>query len=140
MNFNTKQKKVIYAEEPKILCLAAAASGKTRTLTERVRALIEENGVDPEGIVAISFTNMAADEMKRRIGGAAAGSFIGTIHSYGNKICTMNGIDKSNNRRTWIGFWQAFDSNGKEIDFDFMIKRNKKVYYGKNRKQSILYI
>lgn len=93
MNFNTKQKKVIYAKEPKILCLAAAASGKTRTLTERVRALIEENGVDPEGIVAISFTNMAADEMKRRIGGAAAGSFIGTIHSYGNKICTMNGID-----------------------------------------------
>ena len=47
---------------------------------------------------------------------------------------TMGGIDKSNNGRTWIGFWQALDSNGKEIDFDFMIKRNRKVYYGKNRK------
>ena len=93
MNFNERQKKVIYANEPKILCLATAACGKTRVLTERVRVLIEEKNVLPSDIVAISFTNMAADEMKRRIGGAASGAFIGTIHSYGNKICTINGID-----------------------------------------------
>lgn len=93
MNFNVRQKKVIYAEDPKILCLAAPATGKTRTLTERVRVLIEEKGVNPKDIVAMSFTNMAAEEMKRRIGDAATGSFIGTIHSYGNKICMMNGID-----------------------------------------------
>ena len=93
MNFNERHKKVIYANEPKILCLATAACGKTRVLTERVRVLIEEKNVLPQDIVAISFTNMAADEMKRRIGGAASGAFIGTIHSYGNKICTINGID-----------------------------------------------
>ena len=93
MKFNERQKKVIYAEEPKILCLACAACGKTAVLTERIRVLLEEKNVPAKDIVAISFTNMAADEMKQRIGGAAAGSFIGTIHSYGNKICTMNGID-----------------------------------------------
>lgn len=65
----------------------------TRVLTERIRVLIEDKGIDAKDIVAISFTNMAADEMKRRIGGAASGAFIGTIHSYGNKICTINGID-----------------------------------------------
>ena len=45
MNFNERQKKVIYAEEPKILCLATAACGKTRVLTERVRVLIEEKNL-----------------------------------------------------------------------------------------------
>ena len=45
MNFNIRQLKVINAEEPKILCLSSAASGKTRVLTERVRVLIEEKGV-----------------------------------------------------------------------------------------------
>lgn len=93
MNFNTRQKKVIYAEEPKILCLAAAASGKTRVLTERIRVLIEEKNVDAKDVVAISFTNMAANEMRTRIGAAAQGAFIGTIHSYGNKICMLNNVN-----------------------------------------------
>ena len=93
MKFNERQKKVIYAEEPKILCLATAACGKTRVLTERIRMLIEEKNVNAKDIVAISFTNMAADEMKRRIGDSATGAFIGTIHSYANKICLMNNVD-----------------------------------------------
>lgn len=93
MNFNIRQTKVIYAEEPKILCLACAACGKTRVLTERIRVLIEEKGNKPEDIVAITFTNMAAEEMRRRIGDVAQSSFIGTIHSYANKICILNGVD-----------------------------------------------
>ena len=93
MNFNTRQKKVIYAEEPNILCLAAAASGKTRVLTERIRVLIEEKNIDAKDVVAISFTNMAANEMRTRIGAAAQGAFIGTIHSYGNKICMLNNVN-----------------------------------------------
>lgn len=113
MNFNERQKKVIYAEEPKILCLATAACGKTRVLTERIRVLIEDKGVDAKDVVAISFTNMAADEMKRRIGQAAQGAFIGTIHSYGNKICTINGIDT-----------QRFLDN---YDFDAILLRAVKI-------------
>lgn len=97
MEFNIRQKKVINAEENKILCLAAASAGKTRVLTERVRVLIQERGVSPKDIVAITFTNMAAEEMRKRlslhIGDVASQIFIGTIHSYANKICIENGIN-----------------------------------------------
>ena len=80
-------------EEHLFLTSNYVVTHNTRVLTERIRVLIEDKGIDAKDIVAISFTNMAADEMKRRIGGAASGAFIGTIHSYGNKICTINGID-----------------------------------------------
>lgn len=92
MKFNVRQRKVIYAEEPKILCLACASSGKTATLTERIRVLVKEKNVSPDQIVAITFTNMAADEMRRRLSDVADRMFIGTIHSYANKLCTENNI------------------------------------------------
>jgi len=64
----------------------------TTVLTERVRYLIEKRNVPPEEICAISFTNMAADEMKKRLGNIAIGAFIGTIHSLANNTCIANGI------------------------------------------------
>lgn len=64
----------------------------TSVLTERISHLITENNVDPKKIVAISFTTMAAEEMKKRLGDIAEGAFIGTIHSYANAICIANGI------------------------------------------------
>lgn len=92
MNFNTRQKKVIDANESKILCLAAAGSGKTTVLTERVRRLVKD-GCKPNLIACITFTNMAADEMKKRLGDCSSGIFIGTIHSLANNICIANGVD-----------------------------------------------
>ncbi len=92
---NLKQKKVIQADEPKILCLASAASGKTRTLTERIRYIITEKQVAPKDIVAITFTNQASQEMYSRLGEVGEEVFIGTLHSYANKICILNGIDTS---------------------------------------------
>lgn len=100
MRLNIRQKKVVEATEPKILCLAAPASGKTATLTERIRHLIEVRHVKPEDIVAITFTNMAADEMKKRLGDICTGAFIGTVHSYANSLCLANGI----NTKTLIEF------------------------------------
>ena len=91
MNYNASQKKAIYANDNKIVCLAAPASGKTRTLTARVERLINE-GVDPTKIVAITFTRMAAEEMRNRLGERAETMFIGTVHSYANKVCALNGI------------------------------------------------
>lgn len=91
MEYNPSQLKVINANESKIVCLAAAASGKTRTLTARIEKLLSD-GVEPSQIVAITFTRLAADEMKRRIGDKVKDMFIGTVHSYANKICMMNGI------------------------------------------------
>lgn len=67
----------------------------TTVLTERIRHLIEKRNVLPEKICAISFTNMAADEMKERLGKIATGAFIGTIHSLANNVCIANGIDTS---------------------------------------------
>lgn len=96
MKFNIRQTKVLNATENKILCLAAAAAGKTRVLTERIRLLITEKNINPADIVAITFTNMAADEMKKRLNGVADGAFIGTIHSYANKICLNNNIKTQN--------------------------------------------
>lgn len=95
MNLNVRQKKVVDATDNRILCLAGSGNGKTRVLTERIRHLVEDVGVEPSKIVAISFTNMAAREMKMRLGDLAKDMFIGTIHSYANRICAYNNINMS---------------------------------------------
>ena len=92
MNFNIRQQNVINANNKNILCLAAASSGKTHTLVGRIERLLNE-GVEPSSIVAFTFTNQAAKEMKNRLGEKAKGMFIGTIHSYANKICGLAGIE-----------------------------------------------
>lgn len=93
MKWTIRQQKIINAPEDKILCLAGAGSGKTGVLTERFRHLIEDLKVPPEKIAAVTFTNMAAEEMRERLGDIAKKSFIGTIHSLANLTCNKNSID-----------------------------------------------
>lgn len=93
MELNIRQRKAVEASESHILCLASAAAGKTRVLTERIRHLIEVKGVSAKDIVAITFTNMSADEIKRRIGDSCTGAYIGTLHGYANKLCLANGVN-----------------------------------------------
>lgn len=93
IELNVRQKNAVKADEPKILCLASAASGKTRTLTERIKFLILRRKVKQEDIVAITFTNAAAQEMHARLGTLGDKVFIGTIHSYANRLCVNAGID-----------------------------------------------
>ena len=83
-----------YVDNPKHLFLMndCIVTHNTTVLTERVRHLIEKCNVPPEEICAISFTNMSADEMKKRLGNIAIGAFIGTIHSLANNTCIANGI------------------------------------------------
>lgn len=85
------QKEIVNSNENKILVIAGSGSGKTRVLTERIKRLIND-GVPSESIVAITFTNFAADEMKERLGSIIGEAFIGTIHSYANKILLANNI------------------------------------------------
>jgi len=82
-----KQKEVVESKEPNILVVAGAGSGKTLCLTERIKYLLNTD-VAPSGIVAITFTNMAAEEMKERLANVngIGDCFIGTIHSFANKI------------------------------------------------------
>jgi DNA helicase-2/ATP-dependent DNA helicase PcrA len=84
-DLNSVQQRAVRHGDGPLLVLAGAGSGKTRVLTYRVAHLITGMGVNPRRILAVTFTNKAADEMKKRVidlvGGAAAHAWIGTFHS-----------------------------------------------------------
>ena len=106
---NPEQRRAVEHVKGPLLVLAGAGSGKTRVLTMRVARLIESHGVAPERILAVTFTNKAAGEMRERIRGLLGreprGAWIGTFHSLGARI-----LRRHAERLGWTSSFTIFDA------------------------------
>ncbi|HEX6559126.1 MAG TPA: UvrD-helicase domain-containing protein, partial [Longimicrobiales bacterium] len=107
---NPEQRAAVEHFEGPILALAGAGSGKTRVLTTRIAHLVNHHGVDPAAILAVTFTNKAAGEMRQRIrallGQEPAGMWIGTFHSIGARL-----LRRHSARLGWTPNFSIYDSD-----------------------------
>lgn len=89
-SLNKEQKEAVLSDKKSLLILAGAGSGKTRVLTSKIAYLIQEKGVAPWQVLAFTFTNKAANEMKERVGRALGrpvdSMWIGTFHSICSRL------------------------------------------------------
>lgn len=102
-DLNPEQSAAAMATEGPVLVLAGAGSGKTRMLVYRIAHLVR-SGIDPRRVLAVTFTNRAAGEMRERVGKVvgreARGVTLSTFHSLGARILREHG--------TWIGLPEQF--------------------------------
>lgn len=107
---NPEQREAVEHFEGPILVLAGAGSGKTRVLTSRICHLIREHGVAPGRILAVTFTNKAAGEMRERIsrmlGSEPAGMWVGTFHAVGARM-----LRRYADRLGWSRGFTIFDQD-----------------------------
>jgi DNA helicase II / ATP-dependent DNA helicase PcrA len=106
---NPEQREATEHVEGPLLVLAGAGSGKTRVLTGRIARLIEDHGVPPDRILAVTFTNKAAGEMRDRVrallGRDPVGAWIGTFHSIGARL-----LRRHAERIGWDSTFTIFDA------------------------------
>ena len=96
-NLNIQQKQAVLENDSNLLIIAGAGSGKTKTITHKIAYILENNYAKPYQILALTFTNKAANEMKERITAMAGSNFkdmwIGTFHSIALKILRKEGFN-----------------------------------------------
>ena len=147
-SLNSKQKEAVVKVGGPMLVFAGAGSGKTRVLTYKIAYLIETIGLPPENILAVTFTNKAAQEMKSRIHSLVnndlKGITIGTFHSIGAMI-----LRKEISRLGWNSSFTIYDQTDskavvksviKELDLDLKMYDPKsmqiKISNAKNNMKS----
>ncbi len=129
-NLNPQQREAVKTTEGPLLILAGAGSGKTRVLTHRIAYLIEEKGVAPYRILALTFTNKAAKEMRERVDTLvstdARSIWVATFHGFCARLLSME-IDKLGYGKTFI----IYDEQDQQSLIGHCIKDlnlNDKVY------------
>ena len=119
---NPEQRAAVEHFEGPILVLAGAGSGKTRVLTARIVHLVEEFGVDPNSILAVTFTNKAAGEMRDRVrhllGREPAGMWIGTFHAMGVRLMRRHAA-----RLGWTPNFTIYDADQAERETKRVLER-----------------
>lgn len=113
---NEHQREAAATDEPSVAVVAGPGTGKTKTLIARIACLIEEKGVEPSSITAVTFTNKAAGEMRERLMAyfqnkrIVNAMTIGTFHS----IC-LHLLEKKDKNVTLIGEYEALDTAAQVI-------------------------
>ncbi|MFA5103833.1 MAG: UvrD-helicase domain-containing protein [Candidatus Margulisiibacteriota bacterium] len=125
-SLNDKQKEAVLCTDGPVLIIAGAGSGKTRVLTHRIAYLIKEKNVPPHEILAVTFTNKAADELKHRlkklVGIPAREMWVGTFHSICGRILRQH-IEKLGWDRNYV-IYDSDDQKAlikevlKQLDYD----------------------
>ncbi len=96
-NLNNQQRKAVLENDSNLLIIAGAGSGKTKTITHKIAYILEKNYAKPYEILALTFTNKAANEMKERIESMIPSKvqniYIGTFHSTALKILRYEGFN-----------------------------------------------
>ena len=89
-SLNERQREAVSAEPGPLLILAGAGSGKTRVLTQRIAWVCEVGGLSPFSVLAVTFTNKAASEMRARVeellGISAGAMWVGTFHGIAQRM------------------------------------------------------
>ncbi len=143
-NLNEKQLEAVTTTEGYVRVIAGAGSGKTKALTHRYAYLVREAGISPANILCITFTNKAANEMKKRIkyllGEEFDTSFVATLHSYCTRILREDigklfypesfiVLDTADQKRILEEVYEEFNISMDTATFQFMID---KIRYYKN--------
>lgn len=93
-SLNEAQREAVTSDAPHLLVLAGAGSGKTRVLVHRIAWMLQVEGLSPHSIMAVTFTNKAAAEMRARIekliGYSSQGMWVGTFHGLAHRLLRMH--------------------------------------------------
>ncbi len=134
---NTRQNEAVRESSGAILVLAGAGSGKTKVLTSRIAYLVQEIGTNPNEILAVTFTNKAAKEMKQRLSlylgePVVQKMWMGTFHSISGRILRRN-LDsyKTKDGRSWNNNFVIYDDTDTKTIIKNAVKKmnlDEKIY------------